>query len=76
MTQKFVREIKKKGYTLIPNVISATECEKYKKLLEKYYKKYSQFYASSSKKKTLADKSCEKVVYNLHNKDMAWFKLI
>jgi len=75
MTQKFVREIKKKGYTLIPNVISATECEKYKKLLEKYYKKYSQFYASSSKKKTLADKSCEKVVYNLHNKDMAWFKL-
>ena len=75
MTQKFVREIKKKGYTLIPNVISSTECEKYKKLLEKYYKKYSQFYASSPKKKSLADKSYEKVVYNLHNKDIVFFKL-
>jgi ectoine hydroxylase-related dioxygenase (phytanoyl-CoA dioxygenase family) len=75
MTQKFVSEIKKQGYTLIPNLIKASECEKYKKLLENYYKKYSKSYASSSKKNTLADKSFEKVVYNLHNKNILWFKL-
>ncbi len=76
MIKSRVNQIKKIGYTLIPNVITEKDCEKYKKLLERYYKKYNGRYANSSKKKrTVADKSCEKVVYNLHNKDLIWFKL-
>ena len=60
MTHKFVREIKKNGYTLIPNVIKASECDKYKNLLEKYYKKYSKSYASSSKKKNISRQNLRK----------------
>ena len=75
MIKNRVKEIKKKGYTIIPNVISEKECEKYKDLLEGYYKKYSNRYANLFKKRTVADKTYEKVVYNLHNKDLVWFKL-
>ena len=75
MIKNCVKEIKKQGFTLIPNVITKKECEKYKKLLEAYHKKYSGRYASFSQKKTVADKSFEKVVYNLHNKGSIWFRL-
>lgn len=75
MIKNRVKEIKKQGYTIIPNVISEKECEKYKNLLESYYKKYSSRYANLFKKRTVADKTHEKVVYNLHNKDLVWFKL-
>ena len=44
MIKNRVKEIKKQGYTIIPNVISEKECEKYKNLLEGYYKKYSSRY--------------------------------
>ncbi len=51
MIKNCVKEIKKQGFTLIPNVITKKECEKYKKLLEAYHKKYSGRYASFSQKK-------------------------
>ena len=66
MLQKYVNQIIKNGYTIIPNIISDSECEKYKKLLEKTYDKYSDKYINSKKIGGLADKSLEKVVYNLH----------
>ena len=75
MLKNCLKEIKNQGYTIIPNVISKKECERFKTLLEKYYKRYSKSYANSLNKNTLADKSYEKVVYNLHNKDIIWFKL-
>ena len=73
--QKYINQIAKRGFAIIPNVISKNECEKYKVLLEKNYKKYSHKYANVPKNGSLADKSKEKVVYNLHNKDLSWFKL-
>ena len=49
MLQKYVNQIIKNGYTIIPNIISDSECEKYKKLLEKTYDKYSDKYINSKK---------------------------
>ena len=40
MAINYKNQIIKNGYVLIPNVISNTECKKYKKLLEKTYDKY------------------------------------
>ena len=73
MVQNYVNQIIKNGYVIIPNVISHRECEKYKKLLEKTYNKYSDKYIKSNEVGSLADKSLEKVVYNLHNKNLNWF---
>ena len=75
MVQNYVNQIIKDGYVIIPNVISDRECEKYKKLLEKTYDKYSDKHINSKEAGSLADKSLEKVVYNLHNKNLSWFKL-
>lgn len=75
MVQNYVNQINKNGYTIIPNIISAKECERYKKLCEKTYDNYSARYVTSKEVGGLADKSLEKVVYNLHNKDLGWFKL-
>ena len=75
MVENYVNQIIKNGFTIIPNVISERECEKYKKLLEKTYHRYSDEYVNSEKAGSLADKSLEKVVYNLHNKNLSWFKL-
>ena len=75
MIKKYIKDIETKGYVLIPNIISYLECEKYKSILEKNYKKYHSKYINIKKKDSLADKSLEKVVYNLHNKDLSFFKL-
>jgi ectoine hydroxylase-related dioxygenase (phytanoyl-CoA dioxygenase family) len=75
MVQNYVNQITKDGYAIIPNVISDRECEKYKKLLEIIYDKYSDKHVNSKEAGSLADKSLEKVVYNLHNKNLGWFKL-
>ncbi len=70
-------QIEKLGYTLLPNLISASECDRYKQLLERDYRKYSSSHANSGNITShgLDDKSKEKVVYNMHNKDLAWYKL-
>ena len=75
MVKNYVNQIIKNGFTIIPNVISERKCERYKKLLEKTYDKYSDKYVNSKEVDSLADKSLEKVVYNLHNKNLSWFKL-
>ena len=72
----YVKQIERNGYVIVNNLISNQECEKYKKLLEIYYKKYYKKYAiPKTNSNSLADKSKEKVVFNLHNKDLTWFKL-
>lgn len=71
-----ISQFKKKGFIVLPNILSSKTCENYKKKLNIYYKKYSSYYAdANSKKNDLSDKNFEKVVYNLHNKDYSWFKL-
>tara|TARA_B110000093_G_scaffold72323_1_gene78650 strand:- start:10841 stop:11656 length:816 start_codon:yes stop_codon:yes gene_type:complete len=71
------KQIEELGYVLLPNLITAQECENYKELLERDFKKYSPSHAGSgvSTSHGLDDKSKEKVVYNLHNKDLSWYKL-
>ena len=72
-----ISQFKKKGFIVLPNILSSKACENYKKKLNIYYKKYSSYYAdANSKKMTYLTKISEKVVYNLHNKDYSWFKLL
>jgi ectoine hydroxylase-related dioxygenase (phytanoyl-CoA dioxygenase family) len=65
------------GFVVIPNLISASECDLYKVLLEADYENYAKLYqgAASVPLGDLANKSGEKVVFNLHNKHLSWFKL-
>tara|TARA_X000001036_G_scaffold426598_1_gene454190 strand:+ start:2184 stop:2999 length:816 start_codon:yes stop_codon:yes gene_type:complete len=73
---KYVKEIERNGFVIIKDLISKNECDKFKSLLEMYHKKYHKKYAFNKKNKSsLADKTLEKVVFNLHNKDLIWFKL-
>ena len=73
-TDKYIKKIKKDGYAIIPNLISVSECEKFKYILNKDYEKYKKKYFSN-KNTGLANKKSEKVVFNLHNKNLIWFQL-
>lgn len=65
------------GYVVLPSLLTDEECDHYKALLESDCESYANLYkgANSPKVESLANKSGEKVVYNLHNKDLSWFKL-
>jgi len=72
-----LNQIKVNGFTILKDLISEQECDHYKKLLEMDYDKYSPLY---SKPKDISEHSLdlkkgEKVVYNLHNKNIKWFDL-
>ena len=69
------KEISDNGYTILKNILNKNDCIFYKNLLEETYVKYSNKYAKDGENNQLSDKSGEKVVYNLHNKNLAWFKL-
>ena len=73
-----VKEVKTKGYSIIPNLISKKSCKFFCELLENDYKRYSKFYARPGrvKKNSLQAKTYEKSVFNLHNKNLSWFKRI
>lgn len=75
--EKLINQIKTDGFCVLPNVISKSDCEEYKTLLEGYYSKYSSNYYTPNVKTEygLEDKKNEKVVFNLHNKGLEWFKL-
>ena len=72
-----LNEIKVNGFTILKDVISEEECDDYKKLLEIDYDKYSSLYFKLKhiSKHSLDLKKREKVVYNLHNKNIKWFDL-
>ena len=74
---KIIKEIETKGYSIIPNLISKKSCNFFCKLLDNDYLKYSKFYANPGKvkKNSLPKKIYEKTVFNLHNKNLNWFKL-
>ena len=69
------KEISDNGYTILKNILNKNDCIFFKNLLEETYVKYSNKYAKDGENNQLSDKSGEKVVYNLHNKNLAWFKL-
>ena len=73
---KFIDQINNDGYAVIPNLISAAECDFYKYLSEQDYRNYANLYCNSNATKgEQANKTGEKVVFNLHNKHLSWFKL-
>lgn len=76
---KIVKRIYSKGYALIPNLISSNLCNTLTKKLEasysRYHKKYYHNRIRGVKLNTLQNKNSEKTVYNLHNKDLIWFKI-
>lgn len=77
INKKAVNNIEKNGFTIIEGLLNAKECETYKNLINHLYDKYSKFYpkAESSVKKFHSG-GIIKMLYNLHNKDIAFFKLI
>lgn len=71
-----IKDFQDNGYIVINDVLTECECEKYKGMLERDYQKYSPYYAGSSDTSHgLNNKNAEKVVYNMHNKDIAYFDL-
>ncbi|WP_428324962.1 phytanoyl-CoA dioxygenase family protein [Nitrosopumilus sp.] len=76
MTTDAINKIKKQGYVILENVLTEQECEMYKSMLSRDYEKYSSKYAKSNPTEHgLNDKGQEKIVYNLHNKDIKYFDL-
>ncbi|WP_315981289.1 hypothetical protein [Aliamphritea spongicola] len=74
---EYVQSIIKDGYALIPDVLTEEECDIYVKLLERDYKQYADHYQSSGATVHGLNNKCnEKVVYNMHNKDMRYFNLL
>lgn len=72
----FTRKIRKDGYVVLRNYLDRKKCTLLKKKLENYYTKYNKKYVSNKVKlNSLANKSLEKVVFNLHNKELSWLKL-
>ncbi len=71
-----VENIKQHGYVVLEDVLSEQTCESYKSLLNRDYEKYATMYASSNATDHgLNNKDREKIVYNLHNKDIRYFDL-
>jgi ectoine hydroxylase-related dioxygenase (phytanoyl-CoA dioxygenase family) len=72
------KDFNEQGYVVIPSVITVEECDNYKSLLEDNAQQYTPDYFSSKAKTQhgLEDKSSEKVVFNLHNKELAYYDLI
>jgi len=77
MEKQIKIQIENQGFTVLKGLITNQECENYKKLLERDYRKFADYYAKSNQSTShgLDNKSNEKVVYNLHNKDLSWYKL-
>lgn len=73
--KKHLQQLRENGFAILKNVLTAKKCAEFKSLLEKTYSEYSSNYALDSEKNGLSDKSGEKVVYNLHNKNYSWFQL-
>jgi len=73
-----IKQFNELGYFVIPNLIESHIADKFKNKLENDYLKYSPKYAGYGKESAhgLNNKTLEKVVFNQHNKDLSWHKLI
>jgi ectoine hydroxylase-related dioxygenase (phytanoyl-CoA dioxygenase family) len=77
-TKKHIQEMETEGFTVLENLLTEEECTHYKRNLEETYGRFASHYANASSAaaaESLANKSGEKVVYNLHNKHEDWFSL-
>ena len=74
-----INDLKEQGFCIIPKVLTNQECSDYISLLTYYSKRFANQYAGRGGKKTehnLDDKANESIVYNLHNKDESFLKLM
>lgn len=72
-------ELGEKGFLLIENVLSPTECDYYIRKLNELYVTYGGRYAQGSNSVRLfhrEDDAQIKMVYNLYNKDLKFMDLI
>ena len=75
-TEQIVESVLDQGFALVPQVLSEADCRQYKAMLERDYRRYSPLHVSSDTTgHGLNNKLGEKVVYNLHNKDLRYFDL-
>lgn len=75
-TSEMIESIKQYGYVVLEDVLSEQACESYKSLLNRDHEKYASMYANSNATDHgLNNKDREKIVYNLHNKDISYFNL-
>lgn len=74
--QQIIEKLTQDGFVLLRNILTKKECLDYVASLERIYNKQHKLYANTSTSSTLADKSSEKVVYNLHNKEGHWMQLL
>ncbi|MEM7292718.1 MAG: phytanoyl-CoA dioxygenase family protein [Pseudomonadota bacterium] len=72
-----VDEIKEHGYIVLPDLITDATCAHLANSLDKACSRYQPLHADTdaASSHSLENKSGERVVYNLHNKDLAWFEL-
>ena len=69
------REVRERGYVLLPNVLSQAACDGYKRKIINIYAKYGKKYnAGSSVTRFHGEQT--KMIYNLHNKDIEFIHLI
>lgn len=74
--EDLIKSFNEDGFLVIEDVLTENECENYKSMLERDYKKFSPYYVDSLKTDHgLNNKNSEKVVYNMHNKDIGYFDL-
>ncbi|MFQ5955885.1 MAG: phytanoyl-CoA dioxygenase family protein, partial [Kiloniellales bacterium] len=72
-----VGELRENGYVLVPDVIAPAECERLKAILEEAHRAYAPHYVGNvAAAHRLNFHQDEKIVYNIHNKDRAFLKLI
>ena len=48
--KNFIKDLKKDGFIIVPNLISKNKCEKFKKILNKDYEKYQNNYYIEKKR--------------------------
>lgn len=61
------------GFCIVKKVLTNKQCKNIKNNLEKNYLKLSKLYANNKGK--LNDNKTEKIVYNLHNKNLEYIKI-
>jgi ectoine hydroxylase-related dioxygenase (phytanoyl-CoA dioxygenase family) len=73
---KLVSKFNADGVVILNNFHSKKKCNKYKKLLNFYYKKYNKFIYKEKKTQKFSGLSGAKMVTNLHNKNVQFLKFL
>ena len=71
-----IKNIQKKGFTLIPKVFNKTVCDYAKDLSNRLIRESNIDYNNHDSQSCLADKTGEKVLNNIQNKDYFFFQFI